>query len=291
MKKLILIISLLTATACDLIVDVDIPIEEQKLTLNAFFTQDSVWTAHLSLNRHILDDAYFKTVDDGLVVIYEQGNAVDTLLSEGNGIYTADSRPVPGRSYEIQAISPAHGTVRSRSYLPETVPITNMEIEVPPDRSVADPKISFRFQFKDPAQETNYYQLSLTSERHYKNSGTGEEVIQYSYVPIESNDPVLANSSNSDNEGIFFKDTMFDGKEISLALKAPYWGAFFAEEVKLILYLRTLSEDSYRYKVTSKLQKSASGDPFAQPVSVYTNVENGFGIFGGFSQSIFIYQK
>lgn len=288
MKKLILIVSLLTATACDLIVDVDIPIEVQRLTLNAFFIQDSVWTAQLSLNRHILDDAYFNPVDDGLIVIYEQSNPVDTLLSEGNGIYTTDSRPMPGKSYEIVATSPAYGTVRSQSYLPEAVPINNMEMEMPQDLSANDPKISIQFQLKDPEPETNYYQVMLVMERSYKNPYSGEEMISHQTVPLESNDPAIDNDNNS--EGFLFKDTLFDGKEISLSLKAPYWGAG-AEGMKLIFYLRTLSEDFYRYKITSQLQNSTSGDPFAQPVSVYTNVKNGFGIFGGFSQSVFVYEK
>lgn len=290
MKKYLLIIPLFMAVACDLVVDVDIPIEEQKLTLNSFFIQDSVWTAKLSLSRHILDEANFKTVDDGLVVIFEQGNPVDTLFSEGNGIYSADSKPVPGRSYEIKVISPAHGSVRSRSYLPEAVAINNMEMEIPQDLSVDDPKISIRFQLKDRAQETNYYQVLLTMERRYKNHFSGEEMIAHQTVPLESNDPVIANTNDNNSEGFFFKDALFDGKEISLSLKAPYWGAG-NEGMKLIFYLRTLSEDFYKYKITSRLRNSTSGDPFAQPVNVYTNVENGFGIFGGFSQSVFVYQK
>ena len=47
--------------------------------------------------------------------------------------------------------------------------------------------------------------------------------------------------------------------------------------------LRTLSEDQYRYQRTRILQEFSEGDPFSEVVPVYTNVENGFGIFAGYS--------
>lgn len=289
MKTYLFIILLCFTSACEMIVDVDVPIEEPKMTLNSFIIQDSVWTAKLSLNRHILEESDFKTVDDGLIVIYAEGNPLDTLAHEDNGMYIADSKPGPG-SYEIRVTSPRYGSARSQSYLPTGVGIDDIGIKMPEDPKAGGSKISIRFNMKDPAMETNYYQVLLYTEDKYIHHMTGQEIINYRPMRLESNDPAIANENLNTGEGLFFKDVLFNGKNISMALEAPYW-RHNDKKIKLFFYLRTLSEDFYKYKITSLLQNHTSGDPFAQPASVYTNIENGFGIFAGFSQSVFLYQE
>lgn len=46
----------------------------------------------------------------------------------------------------------------------------------------------------------------------------------------------------------------------------------------MTLYLRKVSHSYYQYKETKHLQDKLSGDPFAEPVPVYNNIENGVGI-------------
>ncbi len=47
--------------------------------------------------------------------------------------------------------------------------------------------------------------------------------------------------------------------------------------------LRTLSSDQYHYLRTLQLQEFNEGDSFSEVVPVYNNIENGFGIFAGYS--------
>jgi len=51
----------------------------------------------------------------------------------------------------------------------------------------------------------------------------------------------------------------------------------------MVATLSSVSEDYYKYNVTLAKYEQTQGDPFAQPVQVYSNIENGFGIFGGYS--------
>jgi len=55
--------------------------------------------------------------------------------------------------------------------------------------------------------------------------------------------------------------------------------------------LRTVSEDFYKYKITGSVHDNSSDNPFAQPVNVYKNIDNGFGIFAGYSESNFTIGK
>ena len=54
----------------------------------------------------------------------------------------------------------------------------------------------------------------------------------------------------------------------------------------IIVTLRTVSEDFYNYKITGSLHDNSSDNPFAQPVNVYKNIDNGFGIFAGYRISL-----
>jgi hypothetical protein len=281
---------LILLSACDIIVDVDVPIESAKITLNSVFIQDSTWKLQLMLNRHILDETDFKAVDDAQVIILDSGFPIDTLANHGNGLYAGDARAVAGRTYEAKVNSPAYGSVSGKSYVPMPVEIRNVSIvksEGPRPETI---KIDITYEMTDRPDEVNYYQLVLFSERKYQDRVTGEEKTTTFTVPLESKDLKIANAISRPNEGLFFKDDLFDGESISINLESVY----FRNEndtTKLMLYLRTLSAEYYHYQVTSHLQERTSNDPFAQPVSVYNNIENGFGIFGGMSSSVFIYEE
>ena len=47
------------------------------------------------------------------------------------------------------------------------------------------------------------------------------------------------------------------------------------------IYLHNISKSYYYYRTSLELYQNTSGNPFAQPVQVYSNIENGFGIFAG----------
>ena len=53
------------------------------------------------------------------------------------------------------------------------------------------------------------------------------------------------------------------------------------------VYLHNISKSYYYYRTSLELYQSASGNPFAQPVQVYSNIENGFGVFAGSQISYF----
>lgn len=278
---------------CELVVDVDVPVEPPVLTLNAFMIQDSVWSAQLSLSRHILDERDHQPVTDGVVVIYQYDHAVDTLAGDGNGLYTGDHTPVPGETYEIRATSATYGTVRGTSYVPLPVAIDTVEVDLPsgsgPGGSFVD-KFFIKLRMKERAEEKNFYQIAAFVEQTWRDGRTGQTHITRRMLLMSSKDPSIDNENVGSSEGIFFKDLLFDGRDITLSLESEYW-QIQGGPARLHFFLRTISEDFYRYKTTALLQNETSGNPFAQPAGVYNNIENGFGIFGGFSQSVFVYEK
>ena len=77
---------------------------------------------------------------------------------------------------------------------------------------------------------------------------------------------------------------MFKNSEYTLSLSSSFYkNNFENEDTYIIVKLLTISQDIYRYIISHNLNEQVGGDPFAQPVQVYSNVENGLGLFSGYT--------
>lgn len=280
MKRLIWVFFAALA-ACDLVVDVDIPVAAPKVTLNSVFTPDSTWRVSLSLDRHILDDGPFHPVPDATVSLYENDALVATLPGDG-GVYRWNGQPESGKVYRIEATTPSFGTVRSESALPLPVALGDTEMT---ERMVDGfPETTVKLAFKDDPASDNYYQIAIfMTAQHYDHFH--DSIITRTYpVDMEILTP-LTGFDGDDPGSVFFKDQTFAGKETEITLK--FHGSI-RHTSQITVALRNLSEDYFRYMSTLALQGATAENPFAQPVSVFNNIENGFGIFAGYSQDVAI---
>jgi hypothetical protein len=285
MKNYSVILFLIALFSCELIVDVDVPFDHPQLTLNSFFNPDSLWSANLSLNRHILNDSAFEKVEDGLIIILNEGREIDTLIHKGNGLYSSDTgRPQVGSSYEIKAIAPDYEMVNGQSVIPAPAPIIRAEISKADTHSDDGYNSKVRITFQDNGAEINYYQILVEGELEYYDFSTNKISTNRYRVYLDSEDPAIQNERFNWAEGILVKDVLFNGKQIEFS-----FNTYLNNFSNVAILLRTVSEDYYNYKTTFQLQEETSGDPFAQPVNVHNNIENGFGIFAGFSESRFVY--
>ncbi len=290
MKKYLPILLIGIISGCELVVDVDIPLEQSQLVLNSFFTPDSVWKAKVSLSRHILDDGPYPFVEDAEIIVFDGDNAIDTLTYDSLGYYKSNSGgPVHNRSYTIRASAPGYNVVQSTSSCPKavTAEFSSLQSGI---GEYQEPVHSFTVTFND-APGKDFYQVMAIGESRYVNPYTGQGFVNRFNARLWSDDPGIDDEEIANNEGFFFSDALFDGQTFSVNVKMSpnYWGT--QAKVKYYIFFRLVNEDLYRYKTTSLLQNYTSGDPFAQPVKVYNNIDNGFGIFAGYSQATHVYDK
>jgi hypothetical protein len=145
--------------------------------------------------------------------------------------------------------------------------------------------------FTDPPGR-NFYQITAVSETRFTHPQTGQGFVNYNFIQTWSDDQAIDNEDIPNNEGFFFSDVLFNEEEFTVNVKMMPngWGGP-PTKTKFHVYFRAVSEDYYRYKVTSLLQDFVGEDPFAQPAQVYNNIQNGFGIFAGYSQSVITFEK
>lgn len=283
--RIIISISLLVFAACEMVVDVNIPIEKPKLVVNAFFNPDSVWTASLSWSRHILDNWTFfeESWNAQVSILDEQGVLVTTLQSKGRGNFVSDQKPEVGKQYIINVKVPDQELVFATAKAIGAVPISNVTID-----TLSEGELAINVTIKDPI-ETNYYQLHLTTEeiRKYQRWDTKEWVID----TLTMNYPLYQSTSNLTGEtsNAFISDLKFNGKEITIEVTT--YNPWRNQLLKASIVLTNASVEFYKYNNTRDLQRSTQGDPFAQPVQVYNNIVNGVGIFAGYANSYFVIKE
>ena len=318
-------------TACETTVEVDIPRDATKPTVNAFFTPDSVWSVALSQNRYILDNNRFKSLPEATVEVWQGEQLVTELQYQGENvlkgysIYRAtDAYPQADDDYTLRVSHPDYGDLIASSQVPsppQIVSVTFDVLDVRQEGQFVNNQIAYglTLHLDDPPQE-NFYSLSLILR--FEDFGTidinGNNMLLIEdndlLVSIQSDDPVVDNAFSSYRDELLFKDVSFNGQQYEMKV----YGAFETDDPRyfqlfdegfalneeaydkegnivrqagdttgvntLHAILRNTTEEYYNYNYTRDLQVSVENNPFAQPVQVYDNIENGLGIFAGYSQ-------
>ncbi|MPM23453.1 hypothetical protein SDC9_69926 [bioreactor metagenome] len=112
------------------------------------------------------------------------------------------------------------------------------------------------FSFVDPAGDENYYRIG--AEMSYYDEFSGDTTVIQMYPSSEN----------------FLKDILFDGEDYSGRLLINYFESISSlVGLKLILYT---TDNNYYYYHRAILSQSGD-DPFSEPVTVPSNVDNGLG--------------
>lgn len=264
--------------ACHTPIDLDLINIDNKIVVNSAFSPDSLIKIYLTSDYSPLIDYYeydFENINSAAIYLYHNNIIIDTFSFIGNGEYLSNIYPLIGYSYKIKIQAEYFNNVEAYDLIPETVPITSISYK-PTDDEIYN--IKFNIVFADPP-EKNYYVLHFPHEEYFI-----------------SDDPVFGQYNSRDDEYIFvFDDEIFSGNTYSLTVYGnigipSHWDD---STRNFHFYLHSISENLYKYFKTYNKQVKRRGDDLlelyqkglVEPIPIYSNIENGLGIFGGFSTS------
>lgn len=297
MKKLFCIVAIIL-TSCELIVDVDVPYEGDKIVLNGVQRTNTPWTVELSRSLYILDSSYkngFPPITQAEVMVYGDDGSVLKLEHDTLGYFTHDSYPVEGRKYRIVAKADRLADVEAEMTMPRSVKIKDAKWDssgVANDPNAFYAKLKLDLTFDDPADEKNYYSVfvgivyTITYQRPTDPAPRTDTATSFYDAVIL--DPAF---TTEDERRTRFSDATFNGKTYTAPLEANFYASPGYKLLKVELRLTTISDECYKYDESRSLYNETDGDPFAQPVQIYTNVSNGFGVFGGNSIDVKSYNR
>lgn len=290
MKTPLLCLPLLFAlSACEQIIEPDLPEHTPRLVLQAFFTPDSTWVAFVGRSAGILEtlSERERSVADATVELLAGDQIIGELkFLQWERVYTWEKGALQaGEFYSLRASAPGFATVQATDAIPRPVP-TAIVSYLTNTSSRSEYRIkgdfSIKLEIQDPPDETNYYQIRsfffFDSERYEGSFTTQDPSI---IADNGADDPFIEGFFGS---APFFKDTLFDGQIHEIELSSNYNAP---EHIRFYVQVLYVSAAYYEYLKSARLHESTQDNPFAELVSVYGNVENGYGIFAGYSSQTF----
>jgi hypothetical protein len=177
---------------------------------------------------------------------------------------------VAGHTYGIEVTHPDYPTASARLEFPQKIMISSWDTS-----QISIDQSQFSFQFNDPAGE-NYYGISRvmfdqTMESEYevgfnvKGILNLEENYWYQNV-LFSDDQLISSNPMIDLSFWFVQDTSSTGGTNTYTVR-----------------FSTISKELYLYAKSSVKIQENEYNPFAEPVRIYSNIENGYGIFAGYA--------
>lgn len=285
---------IVTGAACTQELDVVLPTAAPQLVLNGLLHPDSL--IQLSITRTVQvheRQNELPVVQDANVRLFENGNLLGTMQYT-NSIYSADYYPKEGYTYSVEVETNDYPLVRALDRVPyqpnvtachknDTTPAYNIAIEI---------------ALKDSAGLANFYWLDMLLTNASAADCNSDEsctlrqsyYLSYSSIPDRFNGFVDNLSEGITNFDYFLRidDTALDGTTIVLDIASNYSVGLLTGEQSYILNVVSASQHYDRYLKSSAVyflnnEFFTEPNPFSETTQIYSNVENGTGIFAAYN--------
>ncbi len=280
--------------------------EDHTLGDKGFFSRDSavmrVTVSRTESALSISGDTLIH-VADAVVELYSGTQFLERLtyypLSQQDPYYEAeDFRLSAGETYNLKVSAPNFTPVTAKAYIPAITSETRTSIsttETTSNNGFKQVKFTLNLEIDDFPILKNYYHLNLYQEvKLLRFNAVGEVVSSSDRGVLVGSSPLPFNLKNNnqevlpyvDNKGVLIRDDSFDGETGIFTFEGEFPYNPETEELgNFIVELRNTSRDYYLYhsSLARQVRVQSGFDAISGPVVLHNNIENGFGIFAGYT--------
>lgn len=305
-KHLVLGLFSFVCIQCTKEVNIQLPNHQAHLVVNGLFQPDSLLRVSLGKSKPLLDDTPSPSITNARILLYENNPKIDSLVRHNNE-YRSKVVPRPNTNYRL-LVYHQEDTLSSSDHLPNLPLYKNVSYQ---DSLYFAGEGEFFNQLSltliDNPEEDNFYELTILIHQEHSQE-EAEEQSQTNYNLFESipyfdennNDHIIQSEGllNYYPDTLLFSDKHFSSSEQELRINFNsyiFYDNYQNRSRYVILKLRAVSAHYYQYKrnLTIHLNNQYSDlwDGTGEPISLYTNVTNGLGIFAGYNEVIDTLQK
>jgi hypothetical protein len=215
-------------------------------------------------------------VNNAVVTLSEGSNTV-TIPFRAVTSYALDTQTFPvvaGRTYTLRVSVPGGESVEATCTVPEVGPAPVLAIDSTYQSGSMRREYTLRVHWDDPAGAPNYYRVEGEVTREFKRE--------------PDNGPVPLPPQRLYWEGNeFIEDQGQDGATL-YSPKATLTGMRSDVLTDATLHVQLLHTDEpyYQYHRSIRTASRSEGNPFAEPVLVYSNVTGGLGVFAAYNRTL-----
>lgn len=302
-----LLVSGWVLTGCEQTVYFDIDTQENRLVVNGYIQPGTDADLRVTLSQDPLALGFENVaVENAIISMYRNDEFAGIFEHAGSGVYMLDAASImaePGDVIRLTAEAEGRATVTTSTVIPAEVPITSCYISdtilEPISYSAYDslgnviyidtivPYYEVKVSFKDPAGKDRY----MFNVQYNDVFGTMSACFSTDEPSFALEDYNVIGGDESAERitycyEVIFSDVTFEGDMHTITVLVYAIDTTFTTEPKYLISLKHVSEEYYQYYTTSRAQEVNGDNPFSTPVVVFSNIENGFGIFAGFTERI-----
>ncbi|NEU08488.1 DUF4249 domain-containing protein [Flavihumibacter sp. R14] len=272
--------ALLVLSACETVIEIDLPVEKPKLVVNSIFNADSLLTVNVTKSRPSSESGHdFETVENAIVEVFKDRQSLGILSYHGKGNYkTLNKFPnEPSAEYAITVKAPGFNTAETRESMPLKPVISAVQVEADRQNSLKTSKeFKTRFILHDPA-ESNFYFLrawlvNKKGDRSPVNVSLRNILGQFS--PLRS-EPLKI---------YVFDDKSFNAKDLNIELDIQtYIASSDLSQYSISIEIASIPKSyfDYLYSVKKQFEDIPLLEPKNLPLS--NNIQNGLGVFAPYN--------
>lgn len=313
-KGLLYILALLALTSflgCEKDLEYEIANAKPRLVVNSLFSEDSLFRVEVSLSATPGQGDQIISLQNAGIALLENQNQVDDFVLDSfyaapinigpnpnaslgsTKIYfhrTTNTFAKTGYDYTIQVTHSGYDPIQASTTVPRQMPARKIEQTFDAAINVNGHQMNkLSFEVVDDGRKDNYYGVEVLAIE------PGRQ-LSYIKVPFFSDEKAFSENltvvdgqmSNGvlyrPENGVYFSNGKFKGlkKRFDLYVDEMYMQPGYSLSIRFL----NLSPEFFHFATSYQKQRATSGNPFAEPAQVFSNVEGGLGIFAGYSVSM-----
>lgn len=256
--------------------DVELNFEHQpQLCFNSILNPDSLITARLTLSKKLDTLNTFQAIEGARISLTKNGVFFGDLEDKGDGNYFLDYSPLPGEKYGVTVSYEDFPVLSATALVPEPPVITYSSDTIEYNEYENFYSLDVNYQIHDKQGRNSYWLYQIFTDRlGQKHWGPGGE-INAPFVDDFDREVELDSKYGFDYKSyIRISDEGYDGQIMSFNMSGI---------TRQSVYYFLSADEHYDKYIKSSVKanlNTASELPFREPVQIYSNIENGYGIFG-----------
>lgn len=292
-ELLILMLFLFSLSACEKDFVIKDQASSSKMVINSLFSNTGKMNVYVTGSYaangantiHSLEDAIVELYEDN--VFKEQMKYLNSDTVGTFGKFQSSFNPLKGKKYTVKVSQSRYGQAEATDEQVFPVQILSSYVAYYPTDSTDHTSAKINVDIHDSPDKENYYKATIWAEEKLSQiiNAQGDTMIYSrtrSYKPM----PVtyLADTAREWAFNLFFSDNGFNGQDKTLEFN--FQDATSKDRLissKLWVEILTVSKTYYQYYKTLELYRQTNNANSAEPSYVYSNINNGYGVFASYN--------
>jgi Domain of unknown function (DUF4249) len=276
--KIYKILFALALFSCTKEIDLPLLFEGKRLVVHCFLSNDTLITAKVSKTVPPSGPVLFDSlrVGEADFSVYQNNIPYDTLVPVVPGFFRGKRKPQPGQTYKITVSNKDFPDIYSEDLLlPDSfsIKLQSYALNKIPPINKGFPSLEATLQISDDKNTSNYY--SIYSYLRVNGKLTNNFNAWIPNTNDFSGDPCLT-------DAFFFPDICFNGETFDYKIAFETQTLDKERAAQLILIIRNITKGYYEYLSKNSFQPEGFETAFSEYSLNYSNIQGGYGVFGGY---------